>query len=631
MVLDRVSEQYSALGNVAGSGVKRVLGKPPLDGLSVVMREAVQNSWDARIRSPEQWQQLRILIRFRNLDQTQRAALQESLTDLPVESEIGQSLAAMLQSPSDIHVMEIADYGTVGLSGPESPQFDTGQSEGTHFVDFIRNIGKEHNDVDGGTYGFGKSSFYALSEVSTVYVDTRSTDANNPVQRLMFAALGNRYTGKVSDADVNFTGRHWWGRSHAYDQVSPVVASEAEGLRAALGLPLRAESETGTTVGVLLPGLPAGIDEPEFINEVRRIVLANFWTKMVPEADGLPAIDFRLEVNGTEFEIPDPGTFSPLAMFVKALEGARSQDTEATTVRAIVTGGNQVHLGHVGYMPSRVTPRLDDLKLGPAENWSDSAGGFLFRDEPSHHYAVMRSGELIVRYFGGRAHANPDLEWAGVFITTKFPDVERAFASSEPPAHDDWNPQGMTGEPGRYVRAGLREVRREFDRFVTPNAPLPDSEVSLGVPAARLGGLLPGLAAADAIKPMRDGKRAAPSGRGSQGRFRPVEFVGYEEHLGQPVLVFTTGWRRGKDSGQLAALLVQPQILLEGRPVSLDEVPAGVERPEVLEMTVDSGVSKVVGSDCAEFDTGDEFTIRVKIGHVRDLAVSMEVKRVQRG
>ena len=45
--LDLQSERYGALGNLASEGVKNQLGRPRLDQLTVLIRESVQNSWDA--------------------------------------------------------------------------------------------------------------------------------------------------------------------------------------------------------------------------------------------------------------------------------------------------------------------------------------------------------------------------------------------------------------------------------------------------------------------------------------------------------------------------------------------------------------------------------------------------------
>lgn len=41
-------EPFHAYGAFAGEGTRRILGKPRLDPLTVLIRETVQNSWDAR-------------------------------------------------------------------------------------------------------------------------------------------------------------------------------------------------------------------------------------------------------------------------------------------------------------------------------------------------------------------------------------------------------------------------------------------------------------------------------------------------------------------------------------------------------------------------------------------------------
>lgn len=50
-----------------------------------------------------------------------------------------------------------------------------------------------------------------------------------------------------------------------------------------------------------------------------------------------------------------------------------------------------------------------------------------------HHVALMRPAELVVRYLEGRPAPDEDREWAGVFRCSDEPDIETAFANSEPP------------------------------------------------------------------------------------------------------------------------------------------------------------------------------------------------------
>ena len=45
---DLSSERYRPEGGAGGDAVRRAIGRPRLDRISVLIREAVQNAWDAR-------------------------------------------------------------------------------------------------------------------------------------------------------------------------------------------------------------------------------------------------------------------------------------------------------------------------------------------------------------------------------------------------------------------------------------------------------------------------------------------------------------------------------------------------------------------------------------------------------
>src|SRR5262245_6071427 len=46
--LDIQSEKYQPTGSISAEGCRNQLGRPRIDRLSLLVREAVQNSWDAR-------------------------------------------------------------------------------------------------------------------------------------------------------------------------------------------------------------------------------------------------------------------------------------------------------------------------------------------------------------------------------------------------------------------------------------------------------------------------------------------------------------------------------------------------------------------------------------------------------
>ena len=107
----RFSEPYSATGGLAAEGVLNQLGRPDIEPLEVLVREAVQNCWDAR-RDSELG--IRVEIGRRHLDDAQQAtfctrrAARDPPPGLPLRDELGPGM----------QIMYFADFGTSGLGGP---------------------------------------------------------------------------------------------------------------------------------------------------------------------------------------------------------------------------------------------------------------------------------------------------------------------------------------------------------------------------------------------------------------------------------------------------------------------------------------------------------------------------------
>ena len=178
MTIERLSlysERYGSTGNI-GENFQRLLGAPSLDPLQTVIREAVQNVADAALPStgPE------IRIRIRRLTADQRRWLDSRVVcTLPREAHSAELFAAM-RSRETLTVMEICDFGTVGLGGPtRSDRLPAGDTQ-TDFIDFLRNIGTARNTAKGGgTYGFGKVALYRASRCSTILVGYASAWVRN--------------------------------------------------------------------------------------------------------------------------------------------------------------------------------------------------------------------------------------------------------------------------------------------------------------------------------------------------------------------------------------------------------------------------------------------------------------------
>lgn len=496
MTVARYSEPYQATGSLAAEGVINQLGRPDIEPLEVLVREAVQNCWDARL---EDRPSIRVEIGRHTMDDhTVRAITAHVLPDPPP----GLPLEAALRAGA--RLLYFADFGTNGLGGPTRADEASSDLE-RDFVDFIRNIGQPPDrELGGGSFGYGKAAFYIASRARTIVVDSLCETANGLERRVIGAALGDNYSldGRT------YTGRHWWGKM--IDGVpEPLTGAEADRAAATLGLPPRNGREgLGTTVAVIAPGVePHGTEVMPFIVES---LLWNFWPKMVATPGGVPrTIDFRVMDDGRRVPIPDPRTHDRLGPFVDAFDRLRTEadDADPTVLDQRIRSQRPIQdLGRVVIQRSPVPPlEIDDSPAMPRGRRLTLRG--------LHHVALMRTAELIVKYHRGPEPVTGRHGYAGVFRCSTVTDA--AFRDAEPPTHDDWVPRSIPrGRERTYVSVVLQRIDaacREAAGLsggarITSDA----DDVPLGEFADELARLMPGFEG--------PGARTAP--RPSAGRRR---------------------------------------------------------------------------------------------------------------
>ncbi|TIN80174.1 MAG: hypothetical protein E5Y09_04895 [Mesorhizobium sp.] len=470
--LDLYSEPYSSTGNI-GENFRRLLGAPTLDRLQTVIREAVQNIADAAKlgQGPE------LLIRLRTLSREQRDILEGViLRELPSEQS-SRNLLEEAFSRRDLMVLEICDFGTTGLGGPTRADRIPIGTERTDFIDFLRNIGTPRDtEHGGGTYGFGKVALYRASRCSTILVDSLPPGGGAAGRRLMGCHVGNSFGVPENGMLRKFTGRHWWGIADTEDGVAdPVVGLQAAELAAALDFPDRGEGRTGTSIMIL--DFETEGEEPRTAgSRIVESLLWNFWPRMMRDVPKSRRLVCRLEVEGAEVPVPAPEEFAPFELFCKAMRAARSQS--GNDVRPVNSRRPAKLLGTLAIEKGLRSPRrplvLDGSTVPPV----------------IHHIALMRPVELVVKYLEGTPLPDERLEWAGVFLASGEDEVERAFAESEPPAHDDWIPDNLPGgHAKRYVTIALKRLRGIASEMgvVAPGRPIGSAS---GPPLARLAGRL---------------------------------------------------------------------------------------------------------------------------------------------
>lgn len=446
--LDRESEPYSQYGNISADGIQRLLGAPNLNALQILIRETVQNSWDAGkdIPGPVGYR-----MRFRELSKKEHEALKEVVfDDLPRYSENPDRPIKKTLNKKKLSVIEICDFGTSGLAGPTHPDEVPKANESPDFVDFLRNIGSPRDTVfGGGTYGYGKSCLYAVSQCQTIVVDSATTNAGKYTRRFMACRIASRYDIARGKEKGRYTGRHWWGRRTVDSHLEPVTGKEADSLCKKVGMFPRDSDTLGTSIMIIAPELDSDSLEAAAQNAIR-ILLWYCWPKIVAHGEGnSPPMEFAVEVNGQEIPVPHPSDCPPLNLFANSLQHVREKSDGATEIRS------QRPKKHLGYLHISRDMKIDRLPDFVADDG-------LYPDFSSH-VALMRPAELVVKYVTGDRLPSENAEWGGVFMCSHEKEVEQAFAAAEPPAHDDWDPRSLPkGNKKTFVRVALQRIRKRI-------------------------------------------------------------------------------------------------------------------------------------------------------------------------
>lgn len=607
-----LSEPYSPSGNMAANGVKKLLGAPRLDLLQTLVREAVQNCCDAaKLGSGP-----KVRFRLRRLSDCQLETLRSKvLANLPDHPDTSDPVREFLWADAP-WVLEICDFNTTGLTGPTRADVPPPPGERTDFVNFIRDIGiRRDTDQGGGTYGFGKSALYVASQCGLIIVDTESRYRGQPVRRFIAGQLGESYVAGLDGMSRRFTGRHWWGASGEEEEyVDPVEGEAAARLAGDLGFPHRAPGDTGTSIMILAPQF---VDDNvvNVIGAIKEAVLWNFWPRLMAGVPDARRLDVSIELNGEDCELPAPETVSPLDLFCDAMQGIRDG---VAGVQPIQSQRPAATLGWLniarGMRGERIPLRSDGETLFPAS---------------CRHVAVMRPVELVVRYYDdGDPLPQPGVEWAGVFVTSTEPEIEKAFADAEPPAHDDWQPDMLPprSRARTFVRVAIRRIREAAQAVagnrLADNAGARDGP-SLGRVADLFGRAL-GSANGQGAGPRNPGGNGG-GGRGRAFRISRPAFERLSELDGGVAAIFSAAVKN--TAGHSLLLQLEPAIIVDGGGTS-SEVNES-HRPRVLGVLTDQ--SSLTGQD-GIYDIGTyEGNVVMAVSMPEDGAVTLKARLIEEG
>lgn len=453
-MLDWIPERLPASGGLSAEGFYKLLGRPSLDPLTVLIRETAQNSWDARAKGANS---VRFDLELRKAAEGLKQVLRSEIFKCAANVH-GTQLDEVLQDRS-LHVLTVSDRGTRGLDGPATAD-EVSPDGKQNWANFVLNAGKSKTEGNtGGTYGFGKTIAYVVSQANAVVIHSRTQHNGHTVTRLIAAAIGKRFVS----GGKNYTGRHWWGIAGEGAPL-PVEGQAAVELADRLGMPAFEGGELGTNVMIIAPDLGQRTPE-QAVTFISESILWHLWPKLVPRNDGVAPIQCSVRHNGKQIPIPAFTSRPPLARYVEAYQdltmGKKASLTFQKRPIERLTPSKMV-LGHLGTVPFAREQRaiIDDGH--DAANDDSPPPASPFTHSAAHHVALLRGPELVIDYLPGPAAPDPAIEWVGVFRAAD--EFDGIFARAEPPTHDAWNPDTVDDRLEKNI---LRKVLRDIQRAVT--------------------------------------------------------------------------------------------------------------------------------------------------------------------
>ena len=466
MSINFLSETVGPNGNIQAPGIMNQLGRPNLDPLTVLVREAVQNSWDARANDNNT---VEFDLSGWTLNKKQLDCLKRNLFGKRPRS---QFLPLDLVLSENVDVLAVSDRGTLGLGGPTRADIYTGKGA-RDFVDFVRNVGQPSDKQNsGGTYGYGKAAFYRLSMAQTIVIYTRCFVNGKYQSRLIAAALGNPYNHE----NKIYTGRHWWG-DLINGIIEPILDKKADDIAMQLGLQQLKDNNCGTTIVVIAPNFSGEKVTDQlslFKDEKNRTpyqalcymaesILWYFWPKMMPIGNKKPAMKFHISWQGNEIKLPKPENYPPLKGYVDSMLLLKQNKSGSAMNHQLMEIASQKPNQKIGYIAIHLFQISNSNFFDTHEDDKVKIEGF------THHTAIMRQPELVVKYIPGPILSSEWFGYGGVFIANE--EVDSIFASSEPPTHDNWVVDSLEDRRSKIiVRAAMREVSNVMETFSKPSS-----------------------------------------------------------------------------------------------------------------------------------------------------------------
>ena len=425
--------QYHPMAGGATTGaITKSLNGTSLSDDEVLLRESIQNSYDAKIDNNKP---LDVFLNCSKFTRDQAEYLRELFG---TSKSIGQTLVHKINP--NFYNIEIVDRNTTGLSGYGGFKEGSHSNEEEKFHHFVYMMGNDSykNDTAGGSFGFGKAALYKYSDLRTIIIYTRvkNSNINKYETRLIICRIDER----IKDD----TGRCWWGTEGHYESglqyAKPLLNEDADEVAKKIGMQSFKETDTGTNILILKAkdSNEETIDKV-FKNKFPLYILHWFWPKTITPNQS-KKIDFSLsfESKDISYLLLDPFNVYPYSTFSRTFINCCNYN--------LGNYNDNMNIYHVESNRPKVEIGNIFLRTSPITEFEYN--NILNIDWNKPTVALMRDVEFIVEYVSVNIDTNnSDTTCFGIFHTNHNAhsqnsldekEIEHYFRDIENQTHDKW-------------------------------------------------------------------------------------------------------------------------------------------------------------------------------------------------
>jgi hypothetical protein len=469
-------EAIGGWGGSTGQAWKNLLVGSNLSDEGLLAREALQNSNDAH--DANTGHSIKVRISRKTLSGQRLAAVSDFLSIAPaIRPRLNMlglaeenSFSRLLDGKSaEVEFTIIEDFSTVGLGGA-LPNRHGAALDGDHFQKLLFLLGgtdkTKSGETSGGSFGYGKSVYSALSDARTVVyysVFEPTTRSEGHYARFIACSLFDSHTFR----DRNYTGRAYFGAEGVDGAPIPLVDEDAHECAKAFGLKQRSAAERGTTIAIV--GTHINMDR------LRSEIELYWWPKLVDQEMSVDLYDGDVQLTP-----PSPKANQSLKPFLTCYE--------ILARRQVAEPENGQKLGKLRSFQDKALGewaaiRADDVLTDGTD----------IDDTLLNKVALIRGAKMVVDYSNRFSLAGTQVAIAGVFMASA--DVDNILRLSEPPNHNNWSwtsPRLTDSEKAivQHLLERLRQQIKSFHRDLLP--PPPPTKARLKLLEELLGRLLSG-------------------------------------------------------------------------------------------------------------------------------------------